>query len=153
MSKETEKKINAPEYDALVKKMEEARAEVKEAGKRAVGALFTAFFAEHSDVTAIGWTQYTPHFNDGDACEFGLHGFHIATATNVGWAEVSSLSEEDGDAAIFTDGYDTKDKKMKAALSLVERSADEDIFEAAFGDHVMVIAVREGFHVSEYDHD
>ncbi len=151
----TEKKINAPEYTALVKKMEAARAEVKEAGKRAVKALFAAFFEAHPAVTAVGWTQYTPHFNDGDACEFGLHGFYISVATGVKWKDVASLNDEgeEGAEPIFTDEYDAKDKKTKAALSLVERSADEDIFEAAFGDHVMVIATPKGFHVNEYSHD
>jgi hypothetical protein len=151
----TEKKINAPEYTALVKKMEAARAEVKEAGKRAVKALFAAFFEGHPDVTAIGWTQYTPHFNDGEACEFSLYEFYISTATGVKWKDVAHLYSdgEEGKPPIFTDEYDTKDKKLKAARALVERSADEDIFEAAFGDHVMVIATPKGFHVSEYSHD
>lgn len=29
--------------------------------------------------TAFGWRQYTPYFNDGDVCEFGVYGFWIKT--------------------------------------------------------------------------
>jgi hypothetical protein len=31
------------------------------------------FFQENPEVQCICWTQYTPHFNDGEPCEFGVH--------------------------------------------------------------------------------
>ncbi len=31
------------------------------------------------NVVEFGWTQYTPYFNDGDICEFGVHGTWIRT--------------------------------------------------------------------------
>jgi hypothetical protein len=34
----------------------------------AIDSLFAFAFVE-----AVGWTQYTPYFNDGEPCEFGIH--------------------------------------------------------------------------------
>lgn len=32
---------------------------------------------------SFGWVQYTPYFNDGDLCEFGVHTFWIKTRDDV----------------------------------------------------------------------
>lgn len=31
------------------------------------------FFQENPEIQCICWTQYTPHFNDGEPCEFNVH--------------------------------------------------------------------------------
>jgi hypothetical protein len=36
-------------------------------------AMFTELFAEAPNLKSFGWTQYTPYFNDGDSCEFGVN--------------------------------------------------------------------------------
>jgi hypothetical protein len=151
-----EKTIDCPEYNGLLAGIEAAKAKVQEAGKDAVAALFKAFFREYPEVTAIGWTQYTPHFNDGEPCEFSLGEFYVSSKTDADWAEVSRLYSDDEDAVFrdpYTLGKSAKDRRLKEALATLVRSANEDIFETAFGDHVMVIATPEGFHVSEYSHD
>ena len=95
-----DKTTGAAEYDTLIKVMAEAREQVKKAGKNAVAALFKHFFATNPDVTGIGWTQYTPHFNDGDPCEFSVHEFSYTTKTGVDFAEVDSIyAGEDDDGA------------------------------------------------------
>lgn len=143
--------IDCPEYNDLVTEIEAAQEEVKRRGKKAVGALFKAFFAANPKVTAVGWTQYTPHFNDGEACVFGLHGFYGTTKDGVDFKDVSSLYDGE-DTTGFMDTYSLKGS-AKAAVEAIERSADKSIFETAFGDHAMVIATPKGFHVSEYSHD
>lgn len=151
MGRKTAEKIACPEYDALLDGLEQARAKVKEQGKAAVGALFKAFFAEHPKVTAICWTQYTPYFNDGEPCEFSVGELHLATKA-ADWPNVSSLYDDEGEeGALFKDSYSLKGAN-KSALARLAASVDEDILETAFGDHVMVIATPEGFHVSEYSH-
>lgn len=144
-------KIECQEYDELVSGIEEAKARVREAGKKAAMALIRAFFAEYPHVKALGWTQYTPYHNDGDPCEFSVHGFYASVKDGVDYSEVSDLSGEDG---TFLDSYDMRgsDKRAAAALDRIEMSVSPDVFEAAFGDHVMVIATPEGFHINEYDH-
>lgn len=146
--------IECMEYDELVNGIEQARKRVQEAGKKAAAALFKRFFEEYPHVKALGWTQYTPYFNDGDACVFSVRDFYACTKDGVDFAEVSSLYDDD-DNSVFRSSWSLSDsdKKTAAALDRMGRSASDEVFEAAFGDHVMVIATPEGFHINEYEHD
>lgn len=143
--------IECPEYNVLVEGMEVARAKVREVGKAAVGALFKAFFAQYPEVTAVGWTQYTPHFNDGDPCVFRVHEFYATTKTDMDFARVSRLYDDEEETG-FAESYSLTGA-TKEAVNRLERSKDKDLFQVAFGDHVMVIATPAGFHVNEYSHD
>lgn len=144
-------KINCPEYNALLDGIEAAKEQVTKAGKTAVAALFKAFFAEYPTVTAVGWDQYAPHFNDGDACEFSVHEAYVTTEKGVDFANVRGLYDEGTDG--FKDSYSLKDGPVKEGLQRLWRSMDDDIFEVAFGSDAMVIATPEGFHINECDHD
>ena len=143
--------IECPEYNVLVEGMEVARAKVREVGKAAVGALFKAFFAQYPEVTAVGWTQYTPHFNDGDPCVIRVHEFYATTKTDMDFARVSRLYDDEEETG-FAESYSLTGA-TKEAVNRLERSKDKDLFQVAFGDHVMVIATPAGFHVNEYSHD
>jgi hypothetical protein len=46
---------------------------VEEDGKQLVLAELKESFAKFPRLQAVRWTQYTPHFNDGDVCSFGVH--------------------------------------------------------------------------------
>ncbi len=35
--------------------------------------MFKTIFEQAPKLKSFGWTQYTPYFNDGDTCEFGVH--------------------------------------------------------------------------------
>lgn len=146
-------KIVAPEYDALVQRIDDARSEVVARAKEAVGALFRAFFAANPEITAIRWTQYTPNFDDGEPCEFYVRDPEATTRTDLDWSEVHSQYDEN-DEPIFRDRYELDDNvRLKEALRSLERATDEDVFKAAFGDHVQIIATPSGFHVTEYSYD
>lgn len=47
--------------------------------------LFTEVFETFSNLTSVSWVQYTPHFNDGEPCEFSVYGFDFNT--NDGYLE------------------------------------------------------------------
>lgn len=38
--------------------------------------LFSKLFIKHPDIKCIYWRQYTPYFNDGDACVFSIGGLN-----------------------------------------------------------------------------
>lgn len=61
--------------DAYKAMKDEALAKMKVAFEPA----FAHFFKKFPQVTAIVWTQYTPYFNDGDPCEFGVHTKYFTT--------------------------------------------------------------------------
>lgn len=59
------------EYDDLVKAK----------GEKIVRAAIKEFFEIHPEIVALRWKQYTPYFNDGDACVFRYCGCEAKLAT------------------------------------------------------------------------
>lgn len=121
------------------------------------------FFDKNPNVTAIVWTQYTPYFNDGDTCEFSVND---ATFTNAPDPENVRWGDYDGDEEVAADGSEIfaweswgdapeglNVEMCKAFGRMIGSSEMEDVMKAMFGDHVKVVATREGFDVDDYDHD
>jgi len=48
-------------------------------------------FNEEPSLQSISWTQYTPYFNDGDACEFSCNAYPDAIKLNG----IATYDEED----------------------------------------------------------
>lgn len=129
-------------------------------------------------ISQISWTQYTPFFNDGDACEFRVNDVELR------------LSDE-GAAALNNRGVHTKyykagdwdvdnDYDPGTINEAIEKSADvlnyedfvelqkivkeiddintfiheaEDAMKDAFGDHTRVVVTAKGIETEEYEHD
>lgn len=51
--------------------MRSTRTNVAQKSKEELGAVLTPLLA-HPMISAVRWHQYTPYFNDGDPCEFGV---------------------------------------------------------------------------------
>ena len=113
-------------------------------------------------VDSIRWSQYTPYFNDGEPCIFGVHSVTLKLVNG---------DDEDGDEADgYVDSYGMVEypngwranKVAKPEFSNVydafENLSDsmehfEDFLEESFGDHAKVTATREGFNIEFYEHD
>lgn len=76
---------------------------LKTFGKDAIAEAFAPFFAANRDVDGVCWSQYTPYFNDGDSCEFGVHEPSIiltlaaakAYKPEADWSEYSTARVEE----------------------------------------------------------
>lgn len=69
----------AEKYKELANTIKEAQDKIKVETQGIIGELFSEFFTKHGEkVYAIHWTQYTPYFNDGEACEFSVCDFCLA---------------------------------------------------------------------------
>lgn len=132
------------EIRALQKELQDKMATM---GKEALKPHFDKFFEDHPTVEAIRWEQYTPYFNDGDACEFGVNDFVVKMANP---AEGSEEDEDDSDDDEDDDGFVYGDSTVAA---LEKEVRDDDVLEHIFGDHVRVTVTRDGFEVEEYEHD
>ncbi|ASR77595.1 hypothetical protein SEA_PARADIDDLES_125 [Streptomyces phage Paradiddles] len=138
---------------------------------------------DHPQVAKVRWTQYTPYFNDGEACEFETHGAEVSlvnlttadTGLEVGedrWydeGEEVFLGEYDmytyeygDDGRIDWDkgkryvvgGVDTED--VAVALAQFEMALNSKHYvwlNETFGDPAEVTATKEGFMVEHYEHD
>ena len=108
---------------------------------------FKSFFANNPAIKGITWVQFTPHFNDGDPCCFGVNEFCPVYQDE----EVEALKE--GETSYYDlEGQSENNPNLAEFIKSLTKLPDE-IFETAFGDHAQIVATSEGFHVSEWDHD
>jgi hypothetical protein len=150
--------------DAIITKVKELKTLMQTQGKEALKDAFQEFFEAHPEAKCIVWTQYTPYFNDGDACEFRVN--ELALKLNKTPSEDTSAEDDDfeDNDDYESDIYDLKygkktltvaEAKLVADFTSLEKATGQldEVFELVFGDHVKVRATRNGFDVTEYDHD
>lgn len=142
---------------AITAKRDEYKAMIKDAGKAAMSEALQAFFAAHPQVRSINWRQYTPHFNDGEPCTFGIRGTYVVPVAMEGGDEDDCGDYELGYLSYHVGKDDSK--WVTAQLAKDGKQVDrmlndnEEILQEAFGDGVKVIASASGIEVEEYDHD
>lgn len=102
--------------------------------------LFKGFFAKHTWVESFKWRQYTPYFNDGDECTFGVcQGYDDIDINEVNYWDDENREER---------------KPVYEELSDILTSVPEEFYKDLFGDHVEVIINRNGaVETEEYEHD
>ena len=146
---------------------EEIQTKLKTEFKKIISTLFE----QNPKLNAIVWTQYTPYFRDGDPCVFSVEEVSFTNATGDGLNDIN-WGEYDGknkDVACLTSYFNPKNKwetdanrvfateidfeSCKKLTNLMESNEMSDVMLATFGDHVKVVATREGFDIQEYDHD
>jgi hypothetical protein len=158
-----------------LKAIDKIRDELTKAEKSAakdIMGLLKDLMGKNPNLTGMRWTQYTPHFNDGDACEFGInepeYQFGLPTpakdededdgyGSNEGWYDSYQIDED-----FFkkrTDVINFKEipavqKSVKEAHQVWEKltSMDKQL-QTMFGDGVQVTVTADGVEVEEYDHD
>jgi hypothetical protein len=142
-------------FDSILAKKTEYETAVKSFGKEALKDHFMEFFNSHPEVEAVRWTQYTPYFNDGDACTFQANEFTVRfakgttiTVNKGGNAGADWYEEGDG---FYASSYNSDNQVVKNVDKLSE--IPSDVLLAVFGDHVKVTATRAGFEVDDYNHD
>ncbi len=130
---------------------DEKRKELTAQLKKDFPALLAPLFEKYPGVKNVRWTQYTPYFNDGDACEF---------STNAGYADLNwdgeEEDDEDDDEETETTNTDEVEVPEEAEDEFQEvlSSIDDSFYKDLFGDHVEVTVNRDGtIDVEEYDHE
>lgn len=122
-------------------------------GKAVIQSVLKIFFEANPKILALKWRQYTPYFNDGDACYFHVRSIDCQLAEEA----CQEFKYTDGDGW-SSDGYYAFDSKSPMYAVMFELHTQfqqsEDLLEMAFGDHVRVVATRDGnIDVSRYDHE
>lgn len=145
----------------LVIEYNKTKKEFTEKAQNAMRIAFGEFFAANPDIDQIAWTQYTPHFNDGDECIFGVNDMFFTLTTDN--TDLADLSYEDEDDSCYGASFWSADKKevdliaeQRQAFAQFKKEINtlpDEIFKNSFGDHVKVIATKNGFDVEEYEHD
>lgn len=76
--------------------IEAARARLKSQSQELLKESFQKIFETYPTVAKIAWTQYTPYFNDGDECVFGVNDWEIFSTEEVEDENSSLNSDYDG---------------------------------------------------------
>ncbi|KQX43521.1 hypothetical protein ASD97_25960 [Streptomyces sp. Root63] len=130
-------------------------------------------------IVEFGWRQYTPYFNDGDTCDFSVHGLWVKTTVeqeleDSGTEEFEvydleadyhpSLGAVNGhwegewsNRSYVRDSYEGPDEARYDRCQDLDRALQSGAFETVlldtFGDHAMVTVRKAGIEVEFYDHD
>lgn len=145
--------------------LSEAKKKYQEEGYENLKEVFKAFFAEVPEIKTVIWTQYTPYFNDGETCVFNVYdpAFTNIEKDSEDFEDIKYgdyFGEEEDlfyidylyDGCVYADKLSANSKKVMKKLSEIICCNDE-LMEFMFGDHVKIIANKDGFDVMEYDHD
>jgi len=125
--------------EELKKKHSELKKEIKKESASLFKEACQDIFKKYPNLTRFAWTQYTPYFNDGDECVFGVNNYDIF---------INDLEE------YYCDREDKKElKDAKKEITKMLQSIDDDIFYEMFGDHCKVIVTAKDITVKQYQHD
>jgi hypothetical protein len=121
-------------------------------------------------VTEFGWRQYTPYFNDGDACVFGASQVWVRTDadadTDQGDLDIDynhpsigkrqrtwNRATSEFDYAPYEGPDESRYDRCTALGDAIDGGEFDDVLLTAFGDHADVTVRRAGIKVETYDHD
>jgi hypothetical protein len=107
--------------------------------------IFVPFFEKWPEVKFFRWAQYTPYFNDGDECVFGVNDL-------FGYKEGD---DEDDEGSLSCYG-DTKNPELESDFESLTKQfggIEPSVLKDLFGDHAEIRVNRSGIEVTEYSHD
>lgn len=150
-------------FDEMNKEMAELKKVYQKRAQEVFKTAFKQFFESNPEANVVGWSQYTPYFNDGDACIFQSKAAYAFVSNAKDYENISYGSYDGDDESVWVDDPDYGDyyeeaipKSTVVHAAILRRmlgKIDDTVFLEMFGDHVKVFATREGFDVQEYDHD
>jgi hypothetical protein len=86
------------EHKSLQEQINILNNQMKEKSKELMKEAFRDFLSKYEEIVEnIYWTQYTPHFNDGDACEFSVRDVFILLKNDEDACEYEGSSMYDKD--------------------------------------------------------
>lgn len=146
------------QLNALSAKVEELNKHLKEEGKKALDAAFQDFFTKYPEVEQLTFTAYTPWFNDGESCEYGVGELNAWGSGRPGGLTEDLPSVDSGDYPY--EGHSVWFMKDDACefdqdIKILDKALDslEDVVKMTLGDHIRVTVTRKGMEIDEYEHD
>ena len=162
-------------FDALIEEQRALKAKFQTEAQAMFKETMKEFFDKNPGISALKWSQFTPYFNDGDACEFNVNDVYFTNASPEELDNVNHYGVYEGeDETVWvvpsmkytlSSKYHAEDAaKIRAAGGvdvdscqlidkMIQSSEMEDIMMEMFGDHVIITATRDGFDVNDYEHD
>lgn len=149
-------------FNSLIAEQQALRVKFRADAQTMFKESLKTFFDMNPGVSALKWTQYTPYFNDGDACEFRVNDVYFTNAQGNELNNVSVWGEYEGEDENVWVEYYAKSLAGKEGVDvsscdfisdMIQSSEMEDIMKEMFDDHVYVTVTRSGIDVDEYEHN
>ena len=145
--------------------------------------IVSPIFEISENLEKIGWAQYTPYFNDGDECVFGVRRDRDSLYVNGQYGDDSTLIQEYVYETITSENIEehrkqnandpyhlnnqigawgrfiNKDRDVSLCESVskfseILMSIPDEFLKDLFGDHTKITIHRDGsIETEEYDHD
>ena len=142
----------------VLEKIQKAKADLREMmekqGEAALKEAFVNFFKANPKITAVAWSQYAPHFNDG----VSVHSFCLSLKKDPQLNDFNGYGggddDEDG-GATFLGEYAGLPAELEDVLGNLESEVkDDELFEMIWGNGYKVMATPDGkFEAEDFDHD
>ena len=136
-------------YAELKEKMSTLRKQMQETGKEEFRKYSQQIFEKYPLLESFSWTQFTPYFNDGDTCYFGVN---TEPGLVYDGKKMNHYGELEDDIEI-EDELEKKFNEISNEISKFIEAFDENDMEAMFGDHVEITVKKDTVEIEEYDHD
>jgi hypothetical protein len=138
--------MSIKDYKAAKKEIKRLREEQVERAKTAFTEASKDLFVKFPGLDSFGWRQYTPYFNDGDECVFGVSNDEYSIIVN----QHENGEDEEQEVGATPEEF----KKIREAVSDFLNIFDDTDMKDMFGDHVEVTVTRKGkTETEEYSHD
>lgn len=139
--------------DTLIENFNEQKELLK---KQARGLFLEAaqeLFEAYPELESFGWKQYTPYFNDGDACTFSVH-YPIINGWDQDYGYFVAEGGHEDESRELTVSEQLVLKKLTKPVEYLIGKLPEEIMQEVFGDHIIVKITRDGvIDTEEYNHD
>jgi hypothetical protein len=148
----------------VVDKANALKAEMKTIGVESFKEMLTGIFSRHPTLMSLRWSQYTPHFNDGDPCTFNVNDIEAEFIAGTLLAKKFDKSkdwpteDESAQEGEFYVSWNFSKQHADLSKEIGEIgnvfSTVEDLMLTVFGDGVQVTVTRDGeIEIEDYDHD
>lgn len=161
-------------YEEKLKDLRRTNSQINELKKEALKIsenIFDDFrhhiFSKYQQLESFGWTQYTPYFNDGEACIFYANTDYLII--NGEYAEDSNWFNKENvinwgqwnrdlkihEGRVEEPNTNYNEELVNAYNEIVSflSNFDNDFYLSKFGDHAEVIVTKTGVNISDCDHD
>lgn len=149
------------------KEIKELQDQLQKRSNEVFKEAFNQIFDKYENLQNFSWTQYTPYFNDGDACRFDAHtdyiyvnGEHIDDCDWMNEKKVISWGTYNREKRAYegrieqdNPNYDPEMANAVADVKKVLGLFDNNFYERQFGDHTKVTISRAGVDIEDYEHD
>lgn len=155
--------------DNLLLKIEAAKEEASTNARKLFRPIFDEFFEKCPIIESIYWTQYTPYWNDGDECVFGVNDIYFTNYV-IEITESSHHPEdtyEDYENGDFVRGEHRlhygrvgvlekllTDEQKQLIMNISQLlDHNNDVMELVFGNDAEIVVTKTDHTIYEYDHD